>query len=442
MATKGKKITSTKKQTVTKKTDKNSALVKEKKALAEANRKKAELEKKNQQIRQLQINSEARKNVITQDILPEDVDLGKYGKTYITSHDDDGTSESLLGPKAKVAFSDTDDNNLPAIFSNNATKDIYHSSNLFTRNEINSSLYTKTFRFGLLNPYGAISTAREYLFFTKPDLNIMNTDENLIPSIYLQDGLCNLPFWADLLQSRVNTTIKSLQNSMNKTDPFNHLLQNMVASNLDIPGLSSEMTETPTNMYGVSFAYRGSSEASDDNPEFSLEFKDTKYLDVFTYFKAYEEYETLKHHGIIRPSKFYIKNKILHDQFSIYKFIVDEDMETIIYYGKMYGVVPKSLPREVFSNPTFDSGLTYSIDFRAAFYEDMKPDILADFNYLSKDIYNQQKYQITPHNSQLDHADMRPGVAAFVYKDTSSEAAKLSPTGYVYKLKWRGSDKI
>ena len=113
-------------------------------------------------------------------------------------------------------------------------------------------------------------------------------------------------------------------------------------------------------------------------------------------------------------------------------------METIIYYGKMYGVVPKSLPRDVFSNPTFDNGLSYSIDFKAAFYEDMKPDILADFNTISKDLYNKQPYQITPYNSQLDHADMRPGVAAFVYRVESP----ISPTGYVYKLKWRGSDKI
>ena len=160
------------------------------------------------------------------------------------------------------------------------------------------------------------------------------------------------------------------------------------------------------------------------------------------FFKAYEEYETLKHHGVIAPSKYYTVNKILHDQFAIYKFIVDEDMETIIYYGKMYGVVPKSLPRDVFSNPNFDNGISYSVDFRAAFYEDMRPDIIADFNNLSLPYYNAQPYQITPHNRVLDHADMRPARAAYIVKETDTEAAKASPIGYVYKLKWRGDDVV
>lgn len=381
----------------------------------------------------------------TQDISSESSNLGIVEATF----SDDGTAQRLAA-KNKSGAKDVIDpiytpnnNGLDmTIADQDAHKDIYHSVNLFTRTEIRNNLYERTFRFGLLNPYGAISTSREYLFFTKPDLNILETDDALTVTTALQSGLCDLPFWKDLFDSRRDTTIKMLQNSIYKDDPFNHLLQNQVISNLEIPGLTAEMTDTPTNMFGVGYSYRGSSEASDDNPEFSLEFKDTRYLDTYMFFKAYEEYETLKHHGIIRPSKYYIKNKILHDQFSIYKFIVDEDMETIIYYGKMYGVSPKSLPRDVFSNPTFDSGLSYSIDFRAAFYEDMKPDILGDFNYISKTIYNKMPYKMTPYNSQLDHADMRPAGAAFVYKDKTSLTAQQSPTGYVYKLKWRGSEKV
>ena len=348
-------------------------------------------------------------------------ETGLSGKTTSPSIQDDGGFWN-------VSSNDTQYNQI---------KDAEHTNNIFSRGEISSSLYTKTFRFGLMNPYGSVSTGREYLFFTKPDLNIFDTDENLVVSQNLNSGLQDIAFWMEL-KRRKNTTIRMLQNSLYKDDPFNHLLQNQVVSNLDIPGLNSTLVDTPTNMYGVSFSYRGTSESDDDNPEFSLEFKDTRYLDTYMFFKAYEEYETLKHHGVIRPSKYYIKNKILHDQFSIYKFIVDEDMETILYYGKMYGVMPKSLPRDTFSTPIFDDGIKYSIDFKAAFYEDMKPDILADFNYLTVNWYNSQPYQINPHNVALDHADMRPGVAAFVEKVDNINY----PTGYCYKLKWRGSDKI
>lgn len=349
--------------------------------------------------------------------------------------DDGGFSSSLMS--GKVSATDITD---PI---SGISKAIYHGANQYTRTEIKERLYDQTFRFGMRNPYGALSNGREYLFFTRPDLHIYKTNDEtgIVEGNEMQSFLETVPFWVDLRNSRPNT-LRALQYSKDTLDPFNHLLQNCVISNLDVPTLSAETIDTPTNMYGVGYRYRGSSEASDDNPDFSLEFKDSRNLDVYMFFKAYEEYEILKHHGVIKPSDYYITRKILHDQFSIYKFIVDDDMETIIYYGKMYGVFPKSLPRDVFSSPTFDSGLSYSVDFSAAFYEEMKPDILADFNNLSYTLYNAQQYQIHPYNKVLDRPDMRTAKAAAVVKDTKCPAALQSSAGYVYKLKWRGSDKI
>lgn len=328
--------------------------------------------------------------------------------------------------------------------SSQYNKGIIHGVNLFSANEIRNAMYTKTFRFGVANPFTAMSTGREYLFFTRPDLHILKmNDISLETNLNELNGtLADVPFWIDLFHSRKETTIKALQYHTDTTDVFNHLLQNQCKSNLDIPGLSSDLIETPVNDFGIGYSYRGSSESSDDNPEFSLEFKDNKFLDTYYFFKAYEEYEKLKHHGVISPPTKYITNKILHDSFSIYKFIVADDMETIVYWGKMYGVIPKSLPRDVFSNPQFDDGISYSIDFKAAFYEDMIPEILCDFNYLNASLYNRQKYQINPYNAVWGRADTRPAVAAAVIKDSTSPMALMSPTGYVYKLKWRGSDEI
>ena len=70
----------------------------------------------------------------------------------------------------------------------------------------------------------------------------------------------------------------------------------MVSSGLDLPSLSATTVSTPTNAFGTSYDYRWTSEASDDNHQFSLEFKDTKWLDVYNFFKAYEEYQIMKHH--------------------------------------------------------------------------------------------------------------------------------------------------
>ena len=334
---------------------------------------------------------------------------------------------------------------------------VLHQNNLYRSSELD--IYNKTYRFGYFDP-NPLTTAKEFLFFTKPDLHIFGDDPNLYSGSYyetkMNHELANIPFWYSLARTNRNT-ISLLQSSLSKVvggnpdDKFNHLLQNQCISNLEIPALSSEMTETATNMYGVGFSYRGSSEASDDKPTFSLEFKDTKYLDVYYYFKAYEEYETMKHHGTVSPRKEYIEKKIMHDQIAIYKFLVDEDMETILYYGKMYGVVPKSLPREVFGSTNFDNGLSFTVDFEAAFYEDMKPEIIRDFNKLSESYYNSKKYRIDIYNNQLDGVDVRPTDAAFVEIITNANALenyadykrlKRSPGGYLYKLRWKGDEKI
>jgi hypothetical protein len=316
------------------------------------------------------------------------------------------------------------------------SKYIYHSNNWFSEKELD--IYNKTYRFGYFNTQ-TVSAGREFLFFTKPDLNIVDGGGKILPYY------TGLSYWQDLVEYRKDL-VRCLQISAPATsassapsaDYFNHLLQNQCISSLDIPGLQSSMIETATNDYGVGYSYRGSSEASDDNPEFSLEFKDTKWLDVFHFFKAYEYYETLKHHGTVAPDSYYIQNRIIHDAFAIYKFIVAEDMETIIYWGKMYGVTPKSLPRDAFSNATFDNGITYSVDFQAAFYEDMIPDILADFNYTSRQYYNACPYTINIYNTNLGMSDGRPAKAAIVKLVKSDK----SPSGFVYKLRWKGDAKF
>lgn len=346
----------------------------------------------------------------------------------INGVDDAGYSDKLLAQKIDTTSLKVNQNDMTLS---------YIKSTINMPN--NEDIYNKTYRFGHFLK-DTISVGREFLFFTKPELYIMQRDGDLSSGMFtgaITPGLENEPFWEELVEHR-QQLISLLQRTYGGTDPFNHLLQNTVNSNLDIPSLSAEYVDSASNSYGVNMSYRSSSEASDDSPEFSLEFKDNKWLDVFYYFKAYDEYEVRKHHGLVGPYIDYIVNKRLHDQIAIFKFVVDDDMETILYYGKMYGVTPKNVPREVFSSPNWDSGITYSIDFKASFYEEMKPDIIADFNALSKDWYSSQKYRVDVYNDIIQAVDHRPTTAAYIDK----VATDRSPMGFVYKLRWKGSDDI
>ncbi len=372
--------------------------------------------------------------------------------------DDNNFSEKLINELNRLDSAQKDQSsihktNIDKMLNDSLILDnLYHSNNIRqSRNDVmnisdsGGNIFTHTFRFGLSNPYGAISSAREFLFFTKPDLHIIK-NVSISSNAVLNDGLGSY-FWKDMLDNK-KRIISCLQGSYNNyfagsytSDPFNHLLQNTVVSNLDVPGLNSNSIETSTNTFGVSISYRGSSEDSDDNPEFSLEFKDDRYLNVYTFFRAYEEYETLKKHGLIEPQANYRKNKIINDQFAIYKIIVDEDMETILYWGKYYGVYPVSLPRDAFNSPNFQDGISFTINFKAAFYEDMRPEILYDFNALTRSMWNNKAYhRIDIYNDIIGRIDGRLPIFAYVERVEGDLRAQQNPNRYYYKLAWKGDD--
>jgi len=327
------------------------------------------------------------------------------------------------------------------------------------------------YRFGIADPKGQIGSAREYLFFTKPDIPIFSqNDWSLkVESTQMQPVLERSQYWRELRYNNF-PVLTELQYNIDPKNPFNNLLGNTVSSNLDIPSLSGEVIETSNNQYGTNIQYRGSSEASNDNFDFSLEFKDTKALSVYHFFRAYEEFQTLKHTGggknlkddmnSLRICYKYIIQKILYDQYSIYKFLVDEDGETILYYAKLYGVFSKNLPRDAFSNTQFDGGITLNIEFHAAFYDDMNPRILQEFNNVasknpkirtamgmqsnSSSIYPSV---VSPYNPIEGAMDYRRGIGAFVQTISDSEdpihdSYYGAGRGNIYKLKWVTVDSI
>ena len=339
--------------------------------------------------------------------------------------DDNNFSKNIASSAPSIKLG-TEARNID-VTSTDIFKGPLHSAGLFNRNDID--LVNKRYRFGVKTLTDTIHTTKEYLFFTKPDLNIYPNITS--GSLKLNDGLINEPYWIELVDKHPEVLF-CLQDSLAiDGDHFNHLLGNCVQTNLSIPELSSEMIETPSNLYGISYQYHGSAEASDDSFDFSLEFKDVKGLPVYNFFRAYEDYHVLSHHGVITPNKTYVVDKILYGQYSIFKFLVDEDGESIIYAAQLFGVKSKSLPRNVFDSTTYDNGLSYSIDFNAAFFEDKMPIVIYNFNSVSRKTYNNAKYQLNIHNDVIDRADGRPAKAAIVVYDNERK---------VYKLKWRGDD--
>lgn len=340
---------------------------------------------------------------------------------------------------------------LRQIFPSNLSdmNDILWANGLYNRQDL--QWYKKFNRFGALDPYNALSGVREYLFFTKPDLHIVQSHTNT-----LNTELKNQPYFSELL-NRYPDVVTQLQRSNGITNgdtgPFMTILSNSVKNTLELPGITSTTIDTPATIYGTSYNYRGWGYNSDEKIDFSLEFEDSKYLEIYNLVKAYEEYERLKKLGLVSPPdidsastdkvkrvNYYTRNKILHDQFSIYKFLVEDDGETIFYFAKLWGVFFKNVPRDSFSDVKVEGGLRYAIEFEAAFVDDMNPTIILDFAYLVNSYRTRAGAQELPiYNSSKRMIDGSWASMPYVVKvPITNDKTWNGPSNmqYRYKLKW------
>lgn len=292
--------------------------------------------------------------------------------------------------------------------SNNITDSLMNSVGLYSRKQIEDAKFNKFSRFGrILDPYGKMYAGREYLFFVKPDLHLcsaggVKSDDGSNPIYqlnitgqgssaddeYIRNGLVMNPqlhanpYFKYLIASRPDV-VKQLQYSIDNSNPFCYLLSSSVNSNLGLDSSSSKTMDNSSTVFGTSYNYLQDAEDSDEMYSFSLEFMDDKYLNTYHFFKAYTEYHIARKSGFITPPTLeYYQNRRLHNTMGIYKFIVGEDMETLVYWAYLVGVIPTSSPREAFQDPSFPDGLTFSVNFEAAFIEDMSPVIISQFNKL------------------------------------------------------------
>mgnify|MGYP000863227882 FL=1 len=302
------------------------------------------------------------------------------------------------------------------------------NAGIHPRVEINN--YTKFSRFGVIDPHDAVTYAREYTFFTKPDLHLFKEGNSSV----LNPQLSNIPFFKEM-HERFNPILQQLQiSTKGNPSPFINILTNRSNGGLDLPSLDTLEMETGANAYGELIKYRWM--ALDSTHEFSMEFLDSKYLEIYLLAKTWEEYSRRKVTGEVSPpSDSYIINKILHDQVCAYKFIVGEDGETILYYAKLYGVYIKNVPRDIFSNFNYKEGyIPISLSFNADFIEDMDPSILVDFNYLTSS-YASNNANIPLYNKSINMVDGRFVNMPYIQYVPKSESS-ISKYSY-YKLKWR-----
>lgn len=297
--------------------------------------------------------------------------------------------------------------------------------------------HKKFTRFGIIDPNNAMTNTREYIFITKPDLCLFDINGSGVNPI-----LSNNLFFVDAI-SRYTDMAKQLQSSVSAGDgPFMNVLSNSVTSSLEIPGITAEDIETAGNIMGTRMSYRGTSYKSDVNTDFNLEFEDTKYLDIYMLFKMYDEYEKLKWNAALDFTKCgsdkwqnYIINKVLHDQVSIYKFVVAEDGYRIIYWARITGCYPNSIPRDAFGDMSGGGPQKLTIGWRGHFVRDMDPVIIYQFNQIVSGMVSKSSGDLPLFNNS-GHI-MEGTWASIPYIHVQNVATASHGTRKEYYLRWR-----
>ena len=255
-----------------------------------------------------------------------------------------------------------------------------------------------------------------------------------------------IPYFTDLAESEGyrKSVFCNLSYSGSKEHdgcPFIRILSNRKTSNMDIPDIQVEELETAANLYGTKIIYPKGSGSNDEGIDFTVEFEDTRFLEIYHLFKVWDYYRSLKWYGVISPASFlkeygankkqrasdglleaaanhvegamdlirqsfmdpdqsygkverdyvgYIFHKVLHDHIRVFKFLIDNDGESILYAASAIGCYPKTIQRSSFSEIPDRGPLKISIGFKVSgWFDDILTNVVRDF----KAIVNSWKSQ-------------------------------------------------
>ena len=302
---------------------------------------------------------------------------------------------SLIGSDKKITSTEFVRNSL-SVTDNDELLDQYHhlrrSWGIYKRNEMD--MFNSFYRYKRVDPYHMFPTTFEYVFFTRPCLHFFGGEwedkkGNKISDIDPYPPTFADPLLADMYKRGYDNILRELQYGQKPQDgdekrPFMNILTNRISSSIDLPSIQAEDVESNANYMGTKIRYRRGTEKSDEETEFTTEFEDTRNMDIYYLFRAWDEYEKMKWYGKIPPpNQNYTLFKVLHDQIGIFRFIVAEDGCTILHWTQWWGAYPVTVPRESFSDIPQDGHLKITVQWRAAFVEDLNPLTLTHFNALS-----------------------------------------------------------
>lgn len=173
------------------------------------------------------------------------------------------------------------------------------------------------------------------------------------------------------------------------TSPFMKLFHNSFEG-LSGKDLTMKTLEIGEGFYGYKQVLPGPMVDSLTGDTFTAKFRTEKNLAIVRAVKLWMDYIENVSRGIFVPYSEVVEWGELDYVSSLYYFVLDFDLETILYYSRYTGVAPISNPYSaLISDDTTNRDIpTVEVEFTYCAKQDLEPEILIDFNKISQNEYS------------------------------------------------------
>lgn len=275
-------------------------------------------------------------------------------------------------------------------------------------------------RFYTIYPNMEVDGLTQYVFITRPDLNIVNWNRGGIGGTLVDK--CQSDGLFVVMHRDHRVLLKSLSSSLSSNHDFIPVLMGRTES-LQVSDVSLRTSSMVQPATGYEITYAGNMLESTTSCSFDITFRDDNRYRLLKMFYCWVYYINGLYLGKWDPKDIYVKNNIYDYMVSVYKIDCLPDGQTIVNFQKWTGAFPSAVPLSVLSynlGGTPENKIT--IPFRAQYQEAMNPFILEDFNRNSTGLY-----RAVPTYDSLTNGTGEPIVGApFIVRESND-----------YKLKWR-----
>lgn len=216
-------------------------------------------------------------------------------------------------------------------------------------------------------------TTKSFIFMTRPDLNLYKEENGVVDTWHMNPELIRLPTFRYI--GRLKTACRSIMSSLeyygtNEFDtPWLSVICNQ-ATGYPIDAHNMDTVEVGKTFHGSKIVYAEPTFAHKIGGKISIPFKERTDLSLYYTLKMWMEYIQMVTLGKISPRRTHITNMELDYAVSLYFISTDITMENILYWEKLTGVFPISVPDNFFEWDEGSSGarnMNYSIDFAYSF---------------------------------------------------------------------------